>query len=178
LQVARLKVASVTSLLEKRVVSQAEVDLETAAAEEAEAALLIAKVEVQRAELILSWTRVVAPSNGRVSRIQTTEGGLAIADQTHLLTVVATEPMYVTFHVPEALLLQLRRDGLCEPGKLSVAVGFANDEGHPHAAELDLIDPEVDPRTGTARFRATIPNPKGFLLPGMSARVRISPSTT
>jgi RND family efflux transporter MFP subunit len=177
LQVAKVKAASAKKLLEKKVISQDELDLETAAEAETEAALVVAKVEVQRAELTLSWTRVIAPSDGRVSLIQTTEGGLVTADRAHILTVVATEPLYVTFRVPEAILLQLRRDGLCEPGKLSVVVGFATDEGYPHAAELNLIDPEVDPRTGSVRFRATVPNPKGFLSPGMSARVRLTPST-
>jgi multidrug efflux system membrane fusion protein len=59
---------------------------------------------------------------------------------------------------------------------LAVAVGFAGDEGHPHVAKLDLIEPEVDPATGTARFRATVPNPKGLFSPGMSARVRLTPA--
>jgi len=77
--------------------------------------------------------------------------------------------------VPEATLLRLRRDGLAEPGKLGVAVGFAGEEGYPHAAKLDLIEPEVDPQTGAVRFRATLANPKGLLSPGMSARVRLSP---
>jgi multidrug efflux pump subunit AcrA (membrane-fusion protein) len=53
---------------------------------------------------------------------------------------------------------------------------FAGDEGHPHAATLDLIAPTVDPRTGTVRFRAAVPNPKGLFLPGMSARVRLTPA--
>lgn len=176
LQAARVKAANARKLQEGRVISQNEVVLETTAEAEAEAALIVAKVEAQRAELTLSWTRVIAPSKGRVSLIRTTEGGLVTADRTHILTVVATEPLYVIFRVPEAILLQWRRDGLCEPGKLGVTVGFATDEGFPHAAELDLIDPEVDPRTASVRFRAKVPNPKGFLLPGMSARVRLTPS--
>jgi RND family efflux transporter MFP subunit len=151
--------------------------LNTAAESEAEAALMVAKVEVERAELTLSWTRVTAPFSGRVGRIQSTEGSLVTADRTHILTVVAIDPLYVTFSVPEAILLQLRRDGLSEPGKLEVAVGFAIDEGYPHAAKLDSIEPEVDPKTGTIQFRATLPNPKGLLSPGMSARVRLTPPT-
>ena len=107
---------------------------------EAEAVFLVAKVEVERAELTLSWTRVTAPFSGRVSRIQATEGTLVTADQTPIVRVVATDPLHVTFNVPEAILLQLSRDGLSEPGKLGVAVGFAIDEGYPHAAKLDLID--------------------------------------
>lgn len=174
LQGARLKTANARRLVQNKVIGQDELALNAAAEAEAEAALVVAKVEVERAELTLSWTRVTAPFGGRVSRIRSTEGGLVTADQTHVLTVVATDPLYVTFNVPEATLLQLRRDGLSEPGKLDVAAGFAIDEGYPHAAKLDLIEPEVDPKTGTVRFRAAVPNPKGLLSPGMSARVRLT----
>jgi RND family efflux transporter MFP subunit len=177
LQVAKIEAANTKKLFQQKVISQNELDLHMAKEAEAEAALMVAKVEVERAELTLSWTRVTAPFNGRVSRIQATEGGLVTADQTHILRVVATEPMYVSFNVPEGIVLQLRRDGLADPAKLGVAVGFSGDEGYPHAAKLDMIATEVDPTTGTVRFRATVPNPKGLLSPGMSARVRLTPQS-
>jgi RND family efflux transporter MFP subunit len=176
LQAAKLKEANAKKLAQDKVISQGELALNAAAETEAEAALTAAKVEVERAELTLSWTRVTAPFSGRVSRIQSTEGGLVTADQTPILRVVATDPLHVTFSVPEATLLHLRRDGLSEPSKLDVAVGFAIDEGYPRAAKLDLIELEVDPKTGAVRCRATVPNPKGLLSPGMSARVRLTPA--
>jgi multidrug efflux system membrane fusion protein len=175
LEAARLKAANAKKLVQNKVVGKDDLALNMAAEAEAQAALMGAKVEVERAKMTLSWTRVTAPFSGRVSRIQSTEGGLVTADQTHILRVVATGPLHVTFSVPEAIFLQLRRDGLSEPGKLDVAVGFALDEGYPHAAKLDLVEPEVDPKTATVRFRATLANPKGVLLPGMSARVHLTP---
>lgn len=175
LEVAKIETASAKKLLTQNVVSQQEVTLHEAKEAEAEATLGVAKVEVARAELNLARTQVRAPIDGRVSRIQATEGGLVTADQSPILTVVATDPLAVTFNVPEGLVLQLHRDGLADPGKLGVAVGFAGEEGHPHEAKLDVIAPEVDPSAGTVRFRATVPNPKGLLLPGMSARVRLTP---
>ncbi len=154
---------------------QGELDLNAAAEAEAEATLAGEKVEVQRAELTLSWTRLTAPFGGRVSRVQAAEGGLVAADRTPILRVVDSRQLRVSFNVPEGTLLRLRRDGLAEPGKLRVAVGFSGEEGHPHEAKLDLIAPEVDPETGAARFGATLANPKGLLSPGMSARVRLTP---
>lgn len=174
LQVARIEAANAKRLLQNKVISSDEVALHEAKEAEAAAALMAAKVEVERAELTLSWARVTAPFDGRVSRIRSTEGSLVTADQTHILRVVATDPLDVFFDVPEAILLQLRRDGLADPDKLDVAVGFANDKGYPHAAKLEPIAPEIDPTTEAARFRATVPNPKGLLWPGMSARVRLT----
>jgi len=175
LQVAKIKSANTQKLQDGRVVSSEELALSKAAEAEAEATLAAAKVDVERAELTLSWTRIVAPFDGRVSRLRATEGGLVTAAQTPILTVVATDTLAVSFNVPEGVLLRLRRDGLAEPGKLNVAVGFALDEAFPHPAKLELIEPQVDPETGTVRFRATVPNPKGHFLPGMSAHIRLTP---
>jgi RND family efflux transporter MFP subunit len=174
LESARATAANTRRLVQTKVVGQGELDLNAAAEAGAEAALRAARVDVERAELTLSWTRVTASFAGRVSRVQAAEGGVVAADQAPLLRVAAADPMYVTFNVPEGILLQLRRDGLADPGKLAVAVGFALDNGTPHEAKLDAIEPEVDPRTGTTRFRATVPNPKGLLVPGLSARVRLT----
>lgn len=178
-QAAKIKANNTKKLAQAKppVVSQDELALSVAEQAETEAAVAVAKVEVERAELALSWTRITAPFDGRVGRIQATEGSPVTADQTRILRVVATDPMYVTFNVPEALLVRLRRDGLTDPGKLDVAVGFALDEGFPHAAKLDRIAPEVDPVTGAARFRVVVPNPKGLLSPGMSAHLRLTPSS-
>jgi len=175
LQAAKLRAAGANNLAKNKVISQGELALNKAAEAEAEAGVLVAKAEVRRAELTLSWAQVTAPLDGRVSRIQATEGNLVAADRTPILTVVDTHLLRVSFDVPEATLLRLRRDGLINSGKLGVAVGFAGEEGYPHEAKLDLIAPEVDPAAGTARFRATLANPKGLLSPGMSARVRLAP---
>jgi RND family efflux transporter MFP subunit len=176
LKAAKLKTANTKRLLQQKVTSEDELALNEAAEAEVEAGLAVAKVEAERAQMNLALTQVRAPIDGRVGRIHTTEGNLVIADQTHILTLLATDRLHVSFDVPEATLLQLRRDGLADPGKLGVAVGFAIDEGYPHAAKLDLIELEVDPKTGNVRFRATVPNPQGLLSPGMSARVRLTPA--
>ncbi len=177
---AKLRTAKITAenskkLTQKRVVSPNELALQEAAEAEAEAGLEAAKVEVARAELNLAGTHISAPIDGRVSHIHFTEGNLIAANQTVILTIVATDPLYISFNVPEAIVLRLRRDALAAPGKLGVAVGFADEEGYPHPAKLDLIAPNADPATGTVRFRATVQNPKGLLSPGMSARVRLTP---
>jgi RND family efflux transporter MFP subunit len=173
LQVATLEAANAKKLTQSKVISEIELSLHLAKEAEAAAGLAAAKVEAERAKLNLSLTQVRSPIDGRVGRILTTEGNLIAADQAAILTVVATDRLHVSFNVPEGILLQMRRDGLADPDRLGMAVGFAGENGHPHEAKLDAIAAEVDPRTGSVRFRATVSNPKGLLLPGMSARVRL-----
>lgn len=177
LQSAALKAADARSLYQKHVIGQTTLDLTKAEEAEAEAGVAVANVEVQRARMNMDLTHVMTPIDGRVSRIQTTEGNLIVADQTVIMTIVADDRLHVSFKVPERLYLQLRRDGLTEANKLRATVAFAGEEGYPHAAKMVEIEPEADPKTGTVQFRTTVLNPKGILLPGMSARIRLAPST-
>lgn len=177
---ARLKAAHIAggnaaSLREKSVISPQELALKKAEEAEAEAELRLAKVQVERAKLDLSRTHVTAPFNGTVSRILTADSTVT-ANQTQVLSVVSTDPLHISFNVPETVLLQLRRQGAADPRKLGVAVGYADELGQPHEAKLDFIEPEVDSRTRSVRFQASVPNPKGIFSPGMSTTVRLTPA--
>lgn len=174
LQAAKVNLAGTKKVFDKGVVSADEVRITEAGAAEAEAGVLVARAELERAELMLSWTKVTAPFDGRVGRFAVPEGNLVRADNTRVVTVVATDPLFVAVDVDERTILRLRRAGLAEPGKLSVAVGLADEEGYPHEAKLDFIDPQVDPAKATVRIRATLRNPKGMLSPGMFVRVRLT----
>lgn len=171
---AHISSANAERLSHSKVISPEEAELKLADEAEAQAALRLSQVELEQAKLILSWTRIIAPIDGTVTRIGVTEGGLVTADQTQILTIVATDPLNIRFSVPEAILLHLRRSGLADPSKLKLAIGYADEEGHPHPAKLDLIGAEVDSRTGSAPFQATVPNPKRIVSPGMSAKVHLT----
>jgi multidrug efflux system membrane fusion protein len=57
-----------------------------------------------------------------------------------------------------------------------VRIGLANETGYPHAGTLDFTDNQVDPRTGTIRARAVVPNPDRLFTPGLFARVQLEGS--
>src|SRR5262249_10515047 len=80
----------------------------------------------------------------------------------------------VTFNVPENISLRFRRLR-SEPyeGKGEVVVGLADGTDYPHRGNLDSIEVGIDTATGAARWRASIPNPDGLLLPGLSVHVRM-----
>jgi multidrug efflux pump subunit AcrA (membrane-fusion protein) len=82
--------------------------------------------------------------------------------------------VFVAFDVDERAYLKLRREA--KDGKVPVAVGFLDDDAFPHPAVVDGADAAIDPTTGTVRLRATLANPKGEFLPGLSARVRLTPA--
>src|SRR4051812_3564088 len=82
LQLAKLDFASTKKLTEFKVVSREELAEYTAKLAQAEAVFQGAKIDVEKAELTLSWTRVTATFSGRVRLIQATEGTLVTGDKT------------------------------------------------------------------------------------------------
>ena len=56
---------------------------------------------------------------------------------------------------------------------MPVQVGLADEEGFPRRGQIDSVDGQLDPNTGTIHCRVTIPNLDGILLPGLRAEVRL-----
>ncbi|OWK45172.1 RND efflux system, membrane fusion protein CmeA [Fimbriiglobus ruber] len=181
--IAKTKTATITldqakNLAANKVKSANDVAVAQVAADVTTAELEAAKADMTLAQLNLSWTRLTAPSGGRVGRLTSTLGGLLVADEVRpLVTIVDAEQLAVVFYVSEHDLLHFRRDGLDKPKKLTVEVGLSDETGFPHPAEVTFVDTAVNPRTGTIHVRARCENPNGLISPGMSARVRLSVPT-
>jgi len=156
----------------------AELKVQQAAIQKAEAVL-------DEAELNLEFTRVVSPIDGRVSGRQVTEGNLVqngSSASTVLTTVVTVDPVYVYFNIEEPTLLRYEHLGWragdqtlfsrIKELKIPVEIGLADEEGFPHAGQLDFVDNQIDPDTGTIRARGRFDNAR-YLTPGMFVRVRL-----
>jgi multidrug efflux system membrane fusion protein len=143
---------------------------EAAAHVEAVAAMLRAT------ELDLSFTKIVSPIAGRVSRALVTRGNLVSGGATLLTTVVSLDPIYASFDADERAFLrygdQVRRqtDG---KGSLPIDMALADEAAFPHQGALDFLDNQLDPSTGTIRGRAVFRNPDHRLTPGLFVRLRL-----
>jgi multidrug efflux system membrane fusion protein len=163
--------------------SEEEYTQRAVATETARATVNQAKAAVQMAELDLSYTKISAPIDGRISRTLVTEGNLVGYNESTVLTnIVRMDPIYVNFDVPEQYVVkydQLARQ-LTSPGskdlRIPVDVAVANEIGYPHAGSIDFRENRVDIGTGTIRLRGTVPNSDRSLYPGLYTRVRVPES--
>lgn len=164
-------------LLDTRIVSPRDVDQRTNAYREAEANLQAARAALQAAELNLGYSEVRAPVAGRVGRLEVTVGNLVAAGPTSpvLTTLVSVNPIYASFSADEAVVLRaLKQIGASgKIGQIPVLMETASQSGEPVRGALQLIDNQVDARTGTVRVRAVFANPDGRLIPGQFARLRM-----
>ncbi len=138
-----------------------------------------AKAQIEIAQINLSYTRVTAPFDGRVSRRNVDVGNLVGAgEKTLLATIISYDPMYVYFTLGERDLLRLQesRGGSGAPAdheKIPVEVGFSNGTDYPYKGLLDYYGLGIDPKTGTILLRGELANGTDKIAPGLFARVRI-----
>lgn len=169
--VKKLNLARVESLLPIKAVSQQEVDLARAALKQSEA-------QLARARLDLENTTVPAPISGHIGRTVVTEGALASLDAATLLaTIEQLDPVNVLFTQPNADVLRLK--SALAAGQLKatdsriVELILENGQPYPHKGRLFFSDMSVDPSTGAVTLKAEFPNPQRLLLPGTFVRVRL-----
>ena len=165
------------TLLAAKAISHEEFDARRAAGTQGDAAVHAAAATVATARLDLQFTEVRSPIDGRAGRALVTSGNLAQADSTLLTTLVSLDPMYVYFDADEQTFLDYgvaARRGEHSTTSSPVRVGLANEAGFPHEGAVDFVDNQVDPRTGTIRARAVVPNADRSLTPGLFARVQLA----
>lgn len=170
-EVKKLNLARVESLLPIKAVSQQEVDLARAALKQSEA-------QLARARLDLENTTVPAPISGHIGRALVTEGALVgRSEATLLATIEQLEPVDVLFTQPNADVLRLK--SALASGQLKAADSrivqliLDNGQPYPHKGRLIFSDLSVDPSTGAITLKAEFPNPQRLLLPGTFVQVRL-----
>jgi multidrug efflux system membrane fusion protein len=168
-------------LLDERAIAQREADERINAQREADANLRAAQAALQTARLSLGYTEVRAPVAGRVGRLEITVGNLVAAGPGApvLTTLVSVSPIYASFDADEQVVTRALRDlpsGASARSQLEsipVEMGTAGNADTPFIGKLQLVDNQVDAKSGTVRVRAVFDNPDGTLIPGQFARLRM-----
>jgi multidrug efflux system membrane fusion protein len=170
-ELARLELRRAERLLGDKAIAQREYDERAASQKELDASALAAEAQAGAARLNLSYTRVTAPINGRVSKAEITLGNLVDASAV-LTSVVSLDRIYASFDGDEETFLRV--SSRAHAGQaVPVHVGLVNEEGFPHEGRLEFIDNQLDARTGSVRMRAAFANEDRSMTPGLFARVRI-----
>jgi membrane fusion protein, multidrug efflux system len=149
---------------------------------QAAASVLAAAAAVESAQLNLTFTRVVSPIRGLISRELVTMGNLVQADTTLLTNIVSVDPIYAYFNVDERSVLkyerQVREGKLtnARSGAVPISLQLENDRGFPHQGSIDFINNQFNSSTGTLEVRGLFPNADAVLIPGAFVRIRVAGS--
>jgi membrane fusion protein, multidrug efflux system len=162
-------------LWDESAIARRELDERVNAAQEAEASLRGAQAALTSARLSLSYTRVRAPVSGRVGRLEVTVGNLVAAGPSApvLTTLVSVNPIYASFDADEHVVIRALQEGA---RGVPVEAETASNGGKQLRGRLQLIDNQVNSRSGTVRVRAVFENRDGSLIPGQYVKLRMGRS--
>jgi multidrug efflux system membrane fusion protein len=159
-------------LWDESAIARRELDERVNAALEADANLRAAQAALTSAKLNLSYTQVRAPVSGRVGKLEVTVGNLVAAGPGApvLTTLVSVNPIYASFDADEHVVLRALHDG---QKAITVEAETVTNGGRQLRGRLQLIDNQVNTRSGTVRVRAVFDNKDGSLIPGQYVKLRM-----
>src|SRR5215831_8564052 len=165
-------------------ISESNVDQRVGAYREAEGNLKASQAALQTAQLNLDYTQVRAPVAGRVGKLEVTTGNLVAAGPSApvLTTLVSVDPIYASFNADEEVVARALRSlgahAHAQVEHIPVRMNTATTNGATYEGHLQLIDNQVDAKSGTVRVRAVFGNADGSLFPGQFARLRMGQPKT
>ncbi len=119
---------------------------------------------LQNLKVQLSFCIITAPISGRISAANVKVGNFVRqADLTPMATINQMAPVYVSFTVPQKALPDIRQAIAAETATVEATV--PGDEKRA-SGQVSMIENTVDPATGMAMIRASMPNKDELLWPG------------
>lgn len=173
LERATSDLARTRDLIAKNVAPQQQLDQRIADEKAAAAAVAAGEAQLDADRLRLSYTKIVAPIDGRVGAVRVTPGNLVSAnDATGLVTITQLKPIRVSFTLPERDLATLRA-ALDRKQPTPVRVWSAGDSEPLATGRLEFVDSSVDVSSGTILAKANFANEDLRLWPGQYVDVEI-----
>lgn len=175
LAAARVTLARFETLLKQDSIARQEVDTQRATVNQLQAAVVSSKAAEGTARLNLSYTRIVAPIEGRVG-LRTVDVGnqVGTGDANGIVMITKLSPIDVEFAVPQdhASWLQHNAGAFMEVKAFDRTRVTLLDTG-----VFASLDNQIDTQTGTVRAKARFNNARQQLFPSQFVNVQLQVRT-
>lgn len=160
------------ALIQEDLVSHSYVDQSLAARNQNQALLDAARQKLQLAKVNLSYTTIKSPIDGRIGKVNITEGNYVSLTSGPLVNVSSIDPVYVTFSLRSSDFIKLLRASN-EFKDVDVKVQFDGGNWYGKIGTIDFVDNQIDKNSGSIQMRATFDNSDGWLVPGDYMKVSL-----
>jgi membrane fusion protein (multidrug efflux system) len=164
-RIAEIEYQNTKTLADKNIVSKSELAMSKAKLEEANADLSMAATH-------LSFTKIKAPFDGTIDRIQFKKGSL-IDEGTVLTTISNNKDIYAYFNMSEVEYLDYKARAKNDINN-KAGLLLSNGAQHKYQGAIETIESEFDNNTGNIAFRAKFPNPDLLLKHGETGKVQLT----
>ena len=188
---AENELARYKPLAETNAVSQSDLDAAQATRDAAVSSVDAAKANLQLAEINLSYTKIMSPIYGTIGKTEAREGEFVGKNPNPVIlnTVSRIDTMRVQFFLTEREYLTITREVLDKldekvveekadenaykrTTEYNLDLILSDGSTYPFKGQVDFINRNVDPKTGSMLVQAHFPNPRRLLRPGLYAKVR------
>jgi len=170
---ARLDLQRYTRLQREDAATQQTLDAQRALVAQLEAATQTDDAQISYARVQLDYTRIVAPSAGRVGARLVDPGNIVhAADANGLVVINQIDPITVQFSLPEESVPAI--NAAMNLGQPLPVVAYARDSNEPlETGTLVLLNNQIDTTTGTVQLKGRFDNPRHRLWPGLYVNARL-----
>jgi multidrug efflux system membrane fusion protein len=142
--------------------------------DDAQAAYLQAKANLDMAKLNLDYTQIRSPVDGKTGPILLQPGNLVSINgiTAPLVTIAQIQPIKVSFNLPQSDLPRIQ--ARAQHGGLTATVDLHDAGGDTLTAPVNFISNTVSNNAGTIELRSTFPNEDGALVPGQLVDVTVA----
>ena len=174
-------------LADMNALSKRDLDNAFAIYEAAKSEVEIADARLRSSEIELGYTRITAPITGLIGISKVQVGAYVsrgIGASQALNTISEIDKIRVRFSITENNYLTFRK-AIMESGETltgktqNIPVTLILNDGtiYPETGQLDIIDREINPTTGTLLVQALFDNPEKMLRPGQFVKIRLKVET-
>jgi len=183
---AQLKNAQEDLRLYERLIAQKSIakqvyDKQVALVEQLQGTLKNHSAQLDDARLQLSYTRITAPITGRLGLRRVDVGNLVkTGDANGLVTITQTQPIAVSFTIPENQLVAVRGAHAAASkttAALAVEAWDRSEQSLLATGKLTTLDNQIDTATGTLRLKAQFDNTDDSLFPNQFVNARLHLNT-
>jgi len=169
---ARVDYARYDQLHKEGVVAQQQVDTQNATVGQLEGAVRADQAQIDNEKLQLVYCKITAPLSGRVGLRLVDQGNMIRAtDPNGLVVITQVQPIATLFTLPEDSLPEVLQHMKNE--QLGIEAYSRDDQTKLASGKLVTIDNQIDPTTGTVRFKGEFDNRDLSLWPNQFINVRL-----
>jgi membrane fusion protein (multidrug efflux system) len=176
LSLANVEFERASQLVARQTGTQQRLDEATAKQADARGELARLKASLEKAELQLSYTEIIAPLAGRIGRATVSVGNFVGPQSGPLATIVRQDPIYVSFPVTQREMLEVRKDEKAGENP-TIYLKLADGTRYDQPGKVNFVDVTVNPGTDTVQVRAQFPNPDRLLVDGQLVSVVVEEGT-
>ena len=173
LENAKVQQERLEPLLKREFITRQEFDVAVTSTKSLEATVAADKALLEQARIQVEYSRIHAPISGRTGALAIKAGNLVAAGSggAPLVTINSTDPILVTFSIPERELDEIRRS----QNEQEMRIEILPDRAGQVAAEGKLVfmDNTVTAQTGTVVLKTRVSNKDEVLWPGQFVNVRV-----